>query len=98
MAGGGAGLVQDMVKTINKNKSLLKKASGTYASFDHTSYSLPKNCKEPTFKEATPEVLATIREQMISQKSRSTRIMTLIFIAAILGGITCLAIILFMKF
>ena len=52
MAGGGAGLVQDMVKTMNKNKSLLKKASGTYASFDHTSYSLPKNCKEPTFKEA----------------------------------------------
>ncbi|WP_258098475.1 hypothetical protein [Marinoscillum pacificum] len=97
MAGSG-GLVHDMVKTTNNNRSLLKKASGTYGSFDHASYALPKNSKTPAFKEASPEILADIQEKMNLQNAETARKKRIIIIAATTAAIICMAIMLLVKF
>lgn len=95
---GSGGLVHEMVKTTNNNRSLLKKASGTYGSFDHATYALPKSFKAPSFKEASPEILAAIQEKMNLQNAETARKKRIIIIAATTGAIICMAIMLLVKF
>ncbi len=62
----GAGYLRDMVKTTQLNRSLLKgNDAGTFNNFDREAYLGGHKTKTvPTYKEASPELLQSIRLQM----------------------------------
>ncbi len=77
---GGAGFTKDMSNSSRTNRALLGNSGGTYGNFDSQAYGHPKSKTAPEFKEATPEVLASIRAEMHTQNLQSTKTRRLIII------------------
>lgn len=94
----GAGFARDMANSSRNNRSLLKGDGGGYSSFDASSYGHPTNKTEPKFKEATPEVLAAIREEIEVQNQEAKRQKRIIILSATIGAIICLCLIFLIKF
>lgn len=96
MAGGG--FARDMTNSTKSNRTLLKGGNGTYGSFDHASYGHPKDKNEPSYKEASLEILAAIKAQMDQQNAETAKKQRTIIIVATVAAIIGMAVIFFVKF
>lgn len=79
-----SGILRDMVKTTNLNRSLLiGNETGTFNSFDLEAYLDKPKIKKPfTYKEANADLILSIRNQMLAENERITRWKLLILLMA----------------
>lgn len=83
-----AGYLRDMVKTTQLNRSLLKASeAGKFNNFDREAYlGDSKTRTKLTFKQASPELLIAIRDQMISENKRNAQYSEAVFLLSTLFG------------
>lgn len=73
----GSGFVKTMNQTFENNRNLLK-GEGQYKNFDKNQYIYTKATRQPRFKSASNEYLQSLRQQMLLEKRKTTRRMTLL--------------------
>lgn len=91
---GGGGSLDAMNKSINYNRSLLKKVS----LFDKKYGGHPKSGKKAQYKKMTPEFAEELATELAEEKRTSRiRLMKLIALSIVLGGIAFMGLFWFVR-
>lgn len=96
----GAGFTRNLIASSKDNRSLLKGPNdAVFKNFDTKSYQVKKkNRIIPSFKKATPEMRATIRQNLLAENERIAKIKRNILLISSAAAGACLVIILVIKF
>ena len=96
----GAGFIRNMIASSKDNRSLLKGPNDAiFQNFDTKSYQVKKkNRIIPSFKKASPEMLAAIRQNLLAENERITKIKRNILLISSAVACACLIFILVAKF